>query len=455
MTKRPYRMATTRQLERSVREAGFDTYVLPEIPTLDFHRPLAQRLSDGAIFRPFLEKHDIDLVLDFNTETLTLVPDGTSPGEYSLTTAQLGIPYVACYLDPITSTMNEVAWKDHWHLLESDTWIKWIWETAHADELIKLGVPNVITMPTAAANDDFDTSPLPDPTPGPAVAFMGHPASSWFTSRQTLVPGQLLVGFTAAAVHADMPDLPFHKIFYDLYQFMAPPEASEDRETRAAKSQEYFAQKFVYNAYLAIKQRDRFARFLSKRLGDAFELVGDHWGTYYGLPHKPRIWDMTALHERMRRVPINLNLMKGNLETSFNVRHFEVTAYGGFMLTYHTPELAACFEIGKECDVFHDEAELLEKIGYYLDHPDERRTIALAGQRRTHSEHLFSHRIQNLVRLLEQAEMLPKRGLQRPPDKPVGSAVRTTPLLTESVRTADPTKPTPAATARQPVVEVP
>lgn len=421
MGRRAYRIATTKQLERSVREAGFDTHVLPDLPTLDFHRSLDQRVADGAIVRPFLEDHDIDLVLDFNTEALTLVPSGHGAGEYALTTAHLGIPYVVCYLDPVTSTMNGVEWKDHWHLLESDTWIKWVWETAHAEELIRLGVPNVVTMPMAAANDDFDCGPLPEPDSGPAVAFMGHPASSWFSSKQPVLPGQLFAGLTAAAVHADMPDLPFHKIHFDLYRFAEPPRPDEDRVARAAKAQQYFAQKFAYNAYLAVKQRDRFAHFLKGRLGEAFELIGDHWGTNYGLAHTPRIWDMKELHRRMRRVPVCLNLMKGNLETGLNIRHFEITAHGGFMLTYHTPELPACFEIGKECDVFRDEAELLDKIGYYLAHDEERRAIARAGQQRTLGQHLYSHRVASLVRLLERAGVLPRKGIGAIPPSRIGT----------------------------------
>ncbi|MGB2985190.1 MAG: glycosyltransferase, partial [Phycisphaerae bacterium] len=320
-------------------------------------------------------------------------------------------PYVACYLDPVTSTMAQVGWADHWQLLESNTWIKWIPEITHSEELARLGVPNIVTMPMAAANDDFDTSPLPDPDPGPAVAFMGHPASSWFQSQQPVRPGQLFAGLTAAAVRADMPDLPFHKIYYDLYQFADRPKSTDDLLTRAKKSGEFYAQKFTYNAYLAIKQRDRFARFLKIKLGDTFELIGDHWDTHYGLKHTPRIWDLKVLHDRMRRVPICLNFIKGNWETGLIIRHFEVPAYGGFQLAYHTAELPACFEIGKECDVFHDEAELLEKIHYYLDRPDERREIAAAGQRRTLSEHLYSHRITKLVDLLHQAGVLPRQGV--------------------------------------------
>lgn len=411
MSRRSLRIATTAQLERSVREAGFETFLLPELPSLDFNRPLPDRLSDGAVYRPFLERHDIELVLDFNAAALTLVPS-SQPGQVSLTTADLGIPYVACFIDPVTSTMAQMEWKDRWHVLENNTWLKWIWETAHAEELIKLGIPGVLTMPMAAANDDFNTDPLPDPDPGPALAFMGHPASSWFHSQKPIImPAHLFAGLTAAAVHADMPDLPFHKIFYDLYQFAEPPTMADEFLTRAKKSADYYSQKFVYNAYLAVKQRDRFARFLKLKLGDAFELIGDHWETNYGLKHTPRIWDSKVLHERMRRVPICLNLIKGNVETGLNMRHFEITAQGGFMLTYGTPELSTCFEIGKECAVFHDEAELLEKVHYYLSNPEERREVAAAGQRRTLSSHLYSHRVTRLVELLRSSGALPGAGV--------------------------------------------
>ncbi|MEK6798654.1 MAG: glycosyltransferase [Planctomycetota bacterium] len=406
MTRRLLRIATTAQLERSVRQAGFDAYVLPPIPTDDFHRPLAQRLSDGEIHRPFLEKHDIDLVLDFNTAALTLTPSPDVPGQVSLTTAILGIPYVACYLDPITSTMNQVPWLQHWHILESPSWIKWIYETAHSQELLRLGVPNVLTLPMAVADDDFHATGEQGTDTNPVVAFMGHPASSWFRSHQPIAPSRLFPGLTAAAVRADLPDLTFHKIYYDLYAFAEPPSREEEITTRANKAADYYNQKFAYNAYLAVKQRDRFARFLKLKLGDLFELIGDHWGDNYGLSHTPRIWDMKTLHERMRRVPICLNLMKGGLETGLNVRHFEITAHGGFMLTYPTAELSSCFEIGTECDVFHDEAELLDKIQFYLANPEKRREIAEAGRRRTLAQHLYSHRIARLVTLLREAGVL-------------------------------------------------
>ncbi len=422
--RRRLRVATTAQLERAARVAGFDTYLLPEVPNPDFNRSLDARLRDGAIYRPFLEEHDIELVVDFNTSALTLVPSGKNAGQMQLTTAALGIPYVACYLDPITSTMAQVEWADHWHLLESPTWIKGVMERAHADELIRLGVPNVIRVPMAAGDGEYDTSPAVVDESGPVLAFMGHPGSSWFKSNQTIGSGQLLPGLTAAAVRADLPDVPFHSIYFDLYGFADPPTPQDSREVRARKAAGYYGDKFVYNAYLAVKQRDRFARFLKRKLGENFELIGDHWENLCGLKHTPRIWDLKLLHKRMRQVPVCLNMIKGNLESGLILRHFEITAHGGFMLTYPTAELGEFFEIGKECEVFHNEQELLEKTSYYLTHPDDRRQIALAGQRRTLAEHLYSHRLTSLVKELQRGGVLPTTpGASAPVTAPLSEVV--------------------------------
>ena len=430
MTRRPIRIATTKQFERAVRTAGFETYVLPDLPSLDTHRPLEQRLQDGGIYQPFLEQHDIDLVLDYNAGALTLVPSTEHAGQYDLPTAALGIPYVACYVDPVTSTMQQVKWENHWQVLECPSWIKWIWEVAHAQELTHLRIPNILTLPIAAPDDDFDTGPLPERKPGPVLAFIGHPGSSWFKSKQAVPSDVLYPGLLAAGVHADQPELPFHKIYYDMYQFAEPPQPGDDPATRAQKSAAYYNAKFIYNAYLALKQRDRWARFLQLKLGDSFELIGDFWERDYNLKHRPAIRNKQEFYARMREVPICLNLMKGNIESGVILRHFEITACGGFMLTYPTPELSQYFEIGKECDVFHNESELLDKIAYYLDHDQERREIAAAGQRRTLKEHLYSHRITRLVELLHEAHVLPRQGASpEPEDAPAQSTENETPKV--------------------------
>ncbi len=118
-------------------------------------------------------------------------------------------------------------------------------------------------------------------------------------------------------------------------------------------------------------QRDRFVIFLKRKLGDQFHLAGTGWDRAYGLPAAGPLPTVEEYFAHFREAAINLNLVNGNGETGLNMRHFEITAAGGFMLCYQQPELDKCFEVGKECITFRNEQDLLEKIRYYLGRPDD------------------------------------------------------------------------------------
>lgn len=77
------------------------------------------------------------------------------------------------------------------------------------------------------------------------------------------------------------------------------------------------------------------------------------------------------------------------------MRVFEGTASGSLVLTDSVDNgLNELFEIGREIVVYKDDAELLDKIAYYLAHEDERSEIARAGHRRTQAQHTYAHRAQ-------------------------------------------------------------
>jgi spore maturation protein CgeB len=66
----------------------------------------------------------------------------------------------------------------------------------------------------------------------------------------------------------------------------------------------------------------------------------------------------------------------GDLVTA---RTFHIPACGGFMLHERTAEVAEFFVEGRECGMFEGAAEMVEKVGYYLDHAAEREALAEAG----------------------------------------------------------------------------
>lgn len=234
----------------------------------------------------------------------------------------------------------------------------------------------------------------------------GRTPASFSAGRQAPT-AQLLPGTLAHAVQSDLPGTSFFDVYYNLFGLAEPVGANDDAQTQATKTFAYFQAKLFFNATLCIKNRDRFVVFLKRQIGDTFELVGQGWDQTYGLKCEPQFGTYDAYLNHFRDVAINLNLVNGNSETGLNMRHFEITAAGGFLLCYQHPELANHFEIGKECAVFCNEQDLLEKIRYYLQHQDERIEIARAGQKRTLNENLYSHRLETLLAMAPVRQLTP------------------------------------------------
>lgn len=66
-----------------------------------------------------------------------------------------------------------------------------------------------------------------------------------------------------------------------------------------------------------------------------------------------------------------------------NIRMFEATAMGALLVTDACRNLSEIFEPEREVVTYSNTAEAVEKLRYYLQHPEERETIARAGQERT------------------------------------------------------------------------
>lgn len=82
-----------------------------------------------------------------------------------------------------------------------------------------------------------------------------------------------------------------------------------------------------------------------------------------------------------------------SMEDDLIMRVFEVMATGSFLLTNWVPTIEEFFEDGKHLVLYKTMDEAVEKAKYYLDHDDERQTIARAA----YEEVLKNHTMQNRV----------------------------------------------------------
>jgi hypothetical protein len=89
-------------------------------------------------------------------------------------------------------------------------------------------------------------------------------------------------------------------------------------------------------------------------------------------------------------------------EYANNCRLYEATGVGTLLITDWKENLEEMFEPGKEVITYRTAEECAEWIQYFLEHEDERKTIADAGQQRTLREHSYYQRMQELENIVRK-----------------------------------------------------
>ena len=102
-----------------------------------------------------------------------------------------------------------------------------------------------------------------------------------------------------------------------------------------------------------------------------------------------------------RASKINLNFTIPNIKSGIPLRVWDVLGSGGFLLTNYQAELPYFFEEGKDLVCFDGVEDLREKVGYYLEHEEERRAIAESGYRKVKETHLYIERIRTMLAQVE------------------------------------------------------
>ncbi len=106
---------------------------------------------------------------------------------------------------------------------------------------------------------------------------------------------------------------------------------------------------------------------------------------------------MTEMPKIFYLSKINLNFTSKPIRTGLPLRIWDILGAGGFVLTNYQTEIPEYFEIGREIETFASEAELLDKIGYYLEHETERREIARNGYEKAKALYSLDLRLRQML----------------------------------------------------------
>ena len=98
-----------------------------------------------------------------------------------------------------------------------------------------------------------------------------------------------------------------------------------------------------------------------------------------------------------RMSKINLNFTIPNIKSGIPLRIWDVLGCGGFLLTNYQAEIPYYFNEGEDLVCFDGLEDLCEKVGYYLEHEEERKRIAWNGYRKVREKHSYIERIHTIL----------------------------------------------------------
>jgi spore maturation protein CgeB len=142
-------------------------------------------------------------------------------------------------------------------------------------------------------------------------------------------------------------------------------------------------------------------------------IVGNGWTSFAkGTVLEPSIGQSGAMTgdfyaAEIARAKIVLAIHMGpdrytGVEDLVSTRTFEIPACGGFMLHVDNPEVRSLFDVPSEIDTFASDAEMIAKIGYWLDHPQEREAVAARGHARAVPAYSYTERGREIARIVEE-----------------------------------------------------
>lgn len=103
-----------------------------------------------------------------------------------------------------------------------------------------------------------------------------------------------------------------------------------------------------------------------------------------------------------RKSKINLNLTIRNIQSGVPLRVFDVLGCGGFLITNYQEEIDELFKDGVDLVEYYSLEDLLEKLGWYLDHEEIRKRIARNGYQKVKKYHTLSNRLPIIMDILNK-----------------------------------------------------
>ena len=276
----------------------------------------------------------------------------------------------------------------------------YVFDKALCREFQTAGIRTVHYLPMAANTQRLDS--LGNPAPVYDISFVGSlytESHNFYDRMETL--SDYAKGYLEGLMNAQMKIQGYNfiqdslsPIMEELYQALPMDPNPDGVETR-----EYLYAQYVINRKITGMERLRLLSAITEyhpldlfTLDPSFTLPNLHnHGTADYYTQMPLVFK----HSR-----INLNISLRSIESGIPLRAFDILGSGGFLLSNYQEDFLEYFTPGEDFVCYESEADLLQKLDYYLAHEDERQAIARNGHAKVAAAHTYRDRVRQMLALL-------------------------------------------------------
>ena len=107
----------------------------------------------------------------------------------------------------------------------------------------------------------------------------------------------------------------------------------------------------------------------------------------------------TMMPQIIKCSKINLNMTNRPIKTGLPLRIFDLMGAGGFVISNYQAEIPEIFIPNEDIVLYDSIPDLLDKIGYYLEHDEERKQIAKNGYEKVKMYHSYDVKLAQMFRM--------------------------------------------------------
>ncbi len=169
-----------------------------------------------------------------------------------------------------------------------------------------------------------------------------------------------------------------------------------EREPWSIEPEEYYYAQHVVNRWITTVERVDLLDAVAQKFGV------DFFTHYKGftLPnlrnHGPAGY-MTEMPLVFKQSKVNLNISRRGMKGGIPLRAFDIMGSGGFLLSNFQSDFLDLFVPGEDFVYYESKEDMLDKIGYYLSHEDQRQAIAKNGHDKVAAAHTYRHRVREML----------------------------------------------------------